>query len=52
MDGVALAMPIGLGIVRIGNFLNGELYGKPTNGDWFYFTNRSIWYPSTSFSTI
>jgi Prolipoprotein diacylglyceryltransferase len=34
MDGVALAMPIGLGIVRIGNFLNGELYGKPTNGDW------------------
>ena len=34
MDGVALAMPIGLGIVRIGNFLNGELYGKPTDGDW------------------
>ena len=34
MDGVALAMPIGLGLVRIGNFLNGELFGKPTNGDW------------------
>ena len=34
MDGVALAMPIGLGLVRIGNFLNGELYGKVTNGDW------------------
>ena len=34
MDGVALAMPIGLGLVRIGNFLNGELYGKATNGDW------------------
>ena len=34
MDGVALAMPIGLGLVRIGNFLNGELYGKITNGDW------------------
>ena len=33
-DGVALAMPIGLGIVRIGNFLNGELYGKATNGEW------------------
>jgi len=27
-------MPIGLGLVRIGNFLNGELYGKATNGDW------------------
>ena len=34
MDSVALAMPIGLGLVRIGNFLNGELFGKPTNGDW------------------
>ena len=34
MDGVALSMPIGLGLVRIGNFLNGELYGKATNGDW------------------
>ena len=34
LDGVALAMPIGLGLVRIGNFLNGELYGKVTNGDW------------------
>ena len=34
MDGVALAMPIGLGLVRLGNFLNGELYGKATNGEW------------------
>ena len=34
MDAVALAMPIGLGLVRIGNFLNGELYGKPTNALW------------------
>ena len=34
LDGVALAMPIGLGLVRIGNFLNGELYGKVTNGEW------------------
>ena len=27
-------MPIGLGLVRIGNFLNGELYGRPTDGSW------------------
>jgi phosphatidylglycerol:prolipoprotein diacylglycerol transferase len=27
-------MPIGLGLVRIGNFLNGELYGRPTDGTW------------------
>ena len=39
MDGVALSMPIGLGLVRIGNFLNGELFGKPTNAEWgFIFT--------------
>jgi phosphatidylglycerol:prolipoprotein diacylglycerol transferase len=33
-DGVALSMPIGLGLVRIGNFLNGELFGKATNAEW------------------
>ena len=27
-------MPIGLGLVRIGNFLNGELYGRPTDSEW------------------
>ena len=40
MDGVALAMPIGLGLVRIGNFLNGELYGKVTNGDWGFIFGK------------
>ena len=34
MDAVALSMPIGLGLVRLGNFLNGELFGKPTSGSW------------------
>ena len=33
-DAITLAMPIGLGLVRIGNFLNGELYGRATSGDW------------------
>ena len=33
-DGITLAMPIGLGLVRIGNFLNGELYGRATSGEW------------------
>ena len=31
---ISAAMPIGLGLVRIGNFLNGELYGRPTDGTW------------------
>ena len=30
LDSAALSMPIGLCLVRIGNFLNGELYGRAT----------------------
>lgn len=33
-DALTLSMPIGLGLVRLGNFLNGELYGRPTDGSW------------------
>jgi phosphatidylglycerol:prolipoprotein diacylglycerol transferase len=33
-DLVALFVPIGLFFGRIGNFINGELWGKPTNGTW------------------
>ena len=33
-DSICAAMPIGLGLVRIGNFLNGELFGRPTDGSW------------------
>lgn len=34
LDIVALPTPLGLGFGRIGNFINGELWGKPTNGTW------------------
>ena len=33
-DLVALAAPVGLGLGRIGNFINGELYGRPTTVPW------------------
>ncbi len=33
-DLAASATPIGLGFGRIGNFINGELYGRPTNVEW------------------
>ncbi len=33
-DLFAVAAPIGLGLGRIGNFINGELYGRPTNVPW------------------
>jgi phosphatidylglycerol:prolipoprotein diacylglycerol transferase len=33
-DLISVAVPIGLGLGRIGNFINGELYGRPTNVAW------------------
>lgn len=33
-DGFAIATPIGLGLGRLGNFINGELYGRPTTVPW------------------
>jgi phosphatidylglycerol:prolipoprotein diacylglycerol transferase len=34
VDFVAPLVPPGLGFGRLGNFIGGELYGKPTGGDW------------------
>ena len=34
MDFVAPLVPIGLGAGRMGNFINGELWGRKTNADW------------------
>lgn len=34
MDFVAPLIPLGLGFGRIGNFINGELWGKPTDLPW------------------
>lgn len=33
-DGLALAAPIGLFFGRIANFINGELWGRPTDAPW------------------
>ena len=33
-DLAAPAVPIGLGLGRLGNFINGELYGRPTDVSW------------------
>ena len=33
MDFVAPLVPLGLGAGRLGNFINGELWGRPTNGN-------------------
>jgi phosphatidylglycerol:prolipoprotein diacylglycerol transferase len=34
MDFIAPLVPIGLGAGRLGNFINGELWGRPTNADY------------------
>jgi phosphatidylglycerol:prolipoprotein diacylglycerol transferase len=33
-DLISIAVPIGLGLGRLGNFINGELYGRPSNVAW------------------
>jgi phosphatidylglycerol---prolipoprotein diacylglyceryl transferase len=33
-DLVSVAVPVGLGLGRIGNFINGELFGRPTTVAW------------------
>jgi phosphatidylglycerol:prolipoprotein diacylglycerol transferase len=33
-DAVIVTAPIGLGLGRIGNFINGELYGRPSSLPW------------------
>jgi len=32
-DAIAVWVPVGLGLGRVGNFINGELWGKPTSPD-------------------
>ena len=34
VDFVAPLVPLGLGFGRVGNYIGGELWGKPTGGDW------------------
>jgi len=33
-DGLALATPLGIAVVRLANFVNAELVGRPWNGPW------------------
>jgi prolipoprotein diacylglyceryl transferase len=34
LDRIAIAVPITASFIRIGNLINSEIYGKPTNGNW------------------
>ena len=42
-DLIAPCAPIGIGLVRIANFINGELWGRPTDLPWgMVFCNKTI----------
>ena len=46
MDFVAPLVPIGLGVGRIGNFINGELWGAPTTVPWAFIVDGEARHPS------
>ena len=45
-DFVAPLVPLGLGFGRIGNFINGELWGKPTDVPWAFLVNGQVLHPT------
>jgi phosphatidylglycerol:prolipoprotein diacylglycerol transferase len=45
-DFIAPVVPIGLGLGRLGNFINGELWGKPTDAPWGMVVNGIARHPS------
>jgi phosphatidylglycerol---prolipoprotein diacylglyceryl transferase len=45
-DFIAPMVPIGLGAGRIGNFINGELWGKVTDVPWAFIVDGSARHPS------
>ena len=42
-DLCVVAVPIGLGLGRIGNFINGELFGRPTKVPWAVVFPQAAW---------
>jgi phosphatidylglycerol:prolipoprotein diacylglycerol transferase len=34
LDKMAIGVPVTAAFIRLGNFMNSEIYGKPTNGNW------------------
>lgn len=51
-DFVAPIVPIGLGTGRIGNFINGELWGKETTVPWSFNVNGQVLHPSQLYEAL
>ena len=45
-------VPLGLGFGRIGNFINSELWGKPTDLPWGFQVNGQVLHPSQLYESI
>jgi phosphatidylglycerol:prolipoprotein diacylglycerol transferase len=52
MDFVAPLIPIGLGAGRIGNFINGELWGRPTGLPWAVVVDGVPRHPSQLYEAL
>mgnify|MGYP001812511609 FL=1 len=51
-DFVAPLVPLGLGFGRIGNFINGELWGRPTDVPWGFLVNGQVLHPSQLYEAL
>jgi len=51
-DFVAPLVPLGLGFGRIGNFINGELWGKPTDVAWGFKVNGQVLHASQLYESL
>ena len=51
-DFVAPLVPLGLGFGRVGNFINGELWGGPTDLPWGFVVNGVARHPSQLYEAL
>ncbi len=51
-DFIAPVVPLGLGFGRVGNFINGELWGKPTDVPWAFVVDGTARHPSQLYEAI
>jgi phosphatidylglycerol---prolipoprotein diacylglyceryl transferase len=51
-DFIAPFVPIGLGMGRIGNFINSELWGKPTDVPWAFNVDGQALHPTQLYEAL